>query len=127
MGILTAIAIPKFSNIVHTAYITKGKNTLTMVRNAIATERQKRILRNNNIDDIKSLNGSGGVFTTFDDSKGSKVLAYDVKNCITIGCWYTSDGVTYTFKSKERECTFKLEKNRFDDTTPSPGCVELRE
>ena len=124
VGILSMMMIPKFTSTVTRAYMAKGKNTLTIVRNAIAIERQKRILRED-FTNIKSLNGSGGVFTTFDDSKGSKVLEYDIESCKNIGCWSTDDGVVYTFYRKDNNCIFKLENNRFNDKTIPSKCIEL--
>ncbi len=54
IGILTAIAIPKFSNTVTLAEISKAKSEVAAMRSAVATERQKRILRglvDDNIED----------------------------------------------------------------------------
>ena len=45
IGILSAIAIPKFAATRDDATITKAIATIGAVRSAIATERQKRILR----------------------------------------------------------------------------------
>jgi len=45
IGILSAIAIPKFAMTRNDAIITKGRATVAALRSAIATERQKRILR----------------------------------------------------------------------------------
>ena len=45
IGILSAIAIPKFAATRDDAIITKGRATVAALRSAIATERQKRILR----------------------------------------------------------------------------------
>ncbi|MEA3419312.1 MAG: type II secretion system protein [Campylobacterota bacterium] len=125
IGILSAIAIPKFAATRDDALITRGLNTLSSVRSAIATERQKQILRGN-FDGITSLRGTGsGIFTTFNDVNGSRVLEYDVKSCTSIGCWSTSDGETYTFKSTKGDCTYKLESNRFVDKTTG-GCTDMQ-
>lgn len=125
IGILSAVAIPRLGGTVEQAYMVKGKSTLASVRSAISTERQKRILQGKATDAIDKLNGSGGIFTTFDDTNGSKVLEYDVKSCTDVGCWSTSDGKEYTFYREGTNCTFKLEGNRFNDKTASPGCTEL--
>ncbi len=126
IGILSAIAIPKLAATRDDAHITKGLATLASVRSAIATERQKQILRGE-FTGIDSLRGTGsGVFTTFNDENGSLVLEYDVESCTDrIGCWSTSDGETYTFKTPSGDCTYKLEDNRFNDTTDG-GCTDMK-
>ncbi len=123
IGILSAIAIPKLAATRDDAIITKARTTLSAVRNSIASERQKRILRGVHTD-IAKLNGNGGAFSTFDDANGHQVLEYDLKSCQKKGCWTTSDGVTYTYKGVNGDCTFKLENNRFVDKT-NGGCSEL--
>ena len=122
VGILAGIAIPKLAATRDDAVMAKGLATLASVRSAISTERQKRILRGD-FTPIGSLNGSGGAFSTFDDVNGSRVLRYDVEKCTKLGCWDTDDGITYTFKSTQGDCTFKLENNRFVDKS---GCTDLK-
>ena len=124
IGILSAIAIPKLAATRDDAQITKALATLASVRSAIATERQKRILRGDHTD-ISKLNGDGGIFTRFDDENGSLVLEYDIAACTGIGCWSTTNGVTYTFTSTQGDCTYTLQNNRFEDTT-SGGCTDLK-
>ena len=123
IGILSAIAIPKLAATRDDAQITRGIATLASVRSAIATERQKRVLRGD-FDSIDKLNGGGGIFSRFDDQNGSLVLEYDVTPCTGIGCWSTDDGVNYTFKTPSGDCTFKLEGNRFNDTTNGTKSAE---
>jgi len=124
IGILSAIAIPKLAATRDDAQITRGIATLGSVRSAIATEKQKRILRGDH-SNIQKLNGDGGIFTRFDDANGSLVLEYDVTPCAGIGCWSTTNGVVYTFKSTQGDCTFTLQTNRFNDTTDG-GCTDLK-
>ena len=88
IGILSAIAVPKFAATRDDATITKATATIGSVRSAIATERQKRILRGN-FTPITSLNFDGGnnVFSKFsDDGDGNTddVLEYPVTNCIRV-------------------------------------------
>ena len=124
IGILAAIAIPKLAATRDDAQITRGIATLGSVRSAIATERQKRILRGDHTD-IGKLNGSGGIFTTFDDANGSLVLEYDVTPCTGVGCWSTSDGVDYTFTSSSGPCNYTLDNNRFIEVDGA-GCVDMK-
>jgi len=126
IGILSAIAVPKLAATRDDAQITRGLATLSSVRSAIATERQKRILRGD-FTAISSLNGDGGIFTTFDDDNGSRVLEYDVEPCTGIGCWSTSDGVDYTFTASAGPCNYTLDidTNRFVEVSGA-GCVDMK-
>lgn len=130
IGILSAVAIPRMAPIIGDAKDTKAKATLSSVRTAIATERQKQILQGI-FTGITSLRGSGsGVFSTFNDANGSRVLEYDVTPCDNNGsarCWQVDlldSGVKYTYKIGSKTCVFKLENNRFVDKT-SGGCTEI--
>jgi len=111
IGILSAIAVPKFAATRDDAVIANGRSTLAAVRNALATERQKRILRGS-FDDITSL---GAGFVDF--------LEYPVKNCSDAGCWEGSTK-TYTFHLPDGgSCSYKLDKNKFvvDGSCPELG------
>jgi len=129
IGILAAIAIPKLAATRDDAQITKGLATLASVRSSISTERQKEILRGE-FTGITNLRGTGsGVFTKFNDSNGSDVLEYDVESCTAkIGCWNTTDGVNYTFKTPTEVCKYKLDipNNRFIDDTGGDGCTDMK-
>ena len=131
IGILSAVAIPKFEGIASSAYEVKAKATLASVRSALSTERQKLILQGKFGAISKLRNGTTGVFTSFvyldkdgTEQTGSKVLEYDIKSCSNIGCWVTSNSVDYTYKGSSGDCTYKLQSNRFDDTTTG-GCSDL--
>ena len=126
IGILAAIAVPKMAATRDDALITKGLSTLASVRSAISTERQKQILRGD-FTGVTNLRGTGsGVFTKFDDNNGSLVLEYDVESCTDrIGCWSTSNGTVYTFKTPNGDCTYTLQNNRFEDTTTG-GCTDMQ-
>jgi general secretion pathway protein G len=54
IGILSAIAIPKFAVTRNDAIISKGRATVAALRSAIAMERQKKILSGDFVD----INGS---------------------------------------------------------------------
>ena len=131
IGILSAIAVPKFSTTADTAYIAKGKTTLAAVRNAIATERQKRILMGDTtpINDL-SVNAGGYVFTEFNaDANGDtrEILRYPPKSGTSDGQWQKS-GTGYTFYfhdgSTAKSCTFNLNNNRLRLQTGTT-CPEL--
>ncbi len=107
IGILAGIAIPKFAATRDDAVIAKAKSTIAAVRSALATERQKRILRGEFVDINKSAVGDN--FTN--------LLEYDVKSCNSPRCggWTTAGSdpnPTYTFYGPTGAVVFKLDKNR---------------
>lgn len=111
LGILSAVALPRLAGTVNKAYITKGENTLAVVRSAIATERQKRILRGD-FTDITSLGAGFSAFSA--DARGVTASILDTpvsSGCQDPGCW---EGTTdeYTFHYEGGTCTFRLLGNK---------------
>jgi len=118
IGILSAIAIPKFALTRNDAVITKTKVTVASVRSALSTERQKNILRGKFSDFNKTAIGNN-----FDN-----LLEYKVKSCGSSGCggWKTTGSMTapiYTFYGPGGNVVFNLNNNRLDcnTTVPSPN------
>ncbi len=115
IGILSAIAIPKFTATRDDATITKALATVASVRSALSTERQKNILR--------------GVFTDINKTaigtNFANLLEYPVKSCSTSSCngWVTGGtetAPTYTFKGPQGvDTVFTLQSNRLNCTS---GC-----
>lgn len=93
IGILSAIAVPKFALTRNDAIVSKGRAAVAAMRSAIAMERQKRILRGD-----------------FDDISGDEVedlLDYNLSEQ-----WSRSDD-TFTFKDpSSNECDFDVEHNK---------------
>ena len=141
IGILSAIAIPKFAATRGDAIMTKAKATVGSIRSAIATERQKRILRGNFTTITKLTNSTTAgdpVFDAFDGNTSNPVLEYSPSSCATASstsCWRettTGAGTTasptkYTFNLPTTGgVVFVLENNRFDCETPTNQyCKEL--
>lgn len=133
IGILTAIAVPKFAATRDDATITKAIATIGSVRSALATERQKRILRGD-FTPITALNSTGTnvAFSTFSaDQDGNKanVLEYPVSDCTGLGksqgCW-SVDGTTYTYNMPTSgDVDFNITGSRFDCVDPSDANCKL--
>jgi len=107
IGILSAIAIPKFVATRDDAVIAKAKSTVASVRSALATEKQKRILRGEFSDINKSTVGDNF----------SNLLEYGVKDCSSSRCggWQTAGNdpnPTYTFHGPTGDVVFKLDNNK---------------
>ncbi len=122
IGILAAIAVPKFAVTRNDATNTKGKAMLAAVRSAINIERQKRILKG----DFTVINdlSVGGLFAGFNkDNNGAgvsrEVLEYPPTACSGSkrGCW-TGSGTSYTYKSagSSTDCTYTLGSNKLTGT-----------
>ena len=126
IGILAAIAVPKFAATRDDALITRGMATLASVRSAIATERQKRILRGDFTDITDLGHVDGGVtyvFSYFDgNTSGPRVLEYSLKSGTRSGDWERSDATTYYFHYfGGGRCDYNLTKNRLDGTCAEFG------
>ncbi len=142
IGILAAIAVPKFAMTRGDAIMTKAKTTVASIRNSISMERQKRILQGD-FDTITKLGedseASGDpVFNGFDGNTSKPVLSYPPSSCETTSstsCWYrstsgsgTSDDPTkYTFNlPTSGSVVFLLQNNRFECEDPDDQyCKEL--
>jgi general secretion pathway protein G len=92
IGILSAIAIPKFAATRDDAVVSKGRAEVAAIRSAIAMERQKRILSGN-----------------FDEITGSDV---DGLMDSGLGDKWSLDGDTFTFTSPVGTCSFTVTNNK---------------
>ncbi len=93
LGILAAIAIPKFSATRDDAIIAKGRSDIASIRSGIISDRQKRIVRGSN-SYITDGNLSTSTTSLFDG-----VLTYPITASTNPGGWSKTavgDGV-YTF------------------------------
>ena len=118
IGILSAVAIPKFAATRDDAIIAKARSTVATIRTGLATLRQKNILK--------------GVYTdlTVDDIK-NEVLEYGLNECSSDtqkACWEVdSTNNKMTFRMPDgTKVEFKVENNKFVCTDPdSEGCKLL--
>ncbi len=102
IGILAAVALPRFGESADSAYITKAQSTLATVRAALATERQRRILRGKAAEGIVDLGGGANAFSNFSaelDGTVTPVLDYPIVNCGTSGkgCWKRTGATAYSY------------------------------
>ena len=103
IGILAAIALPKFNATRDDATLTKAMTTLASIRSAITQEAQRRQMEGN-YKPIFSLSLTSSsfnqtIFDNFDNnSTGPRVLNYPIKSCknsSSVGCWrLVSKGTT---------------------------------
>ncbi len=126
VGILAAIAIPKFSVTRDDAVITRARNTVASIRSAMSNEVQKRIMQGN-YNQIQDLGGTDNaynspLFTYFDGDENTgtgKVLEYPIYSCkdaSSTGCWIKKGRGRYEFKfppSIGGSAIFKVDNNHF--------------
>ena len=132
IGILASVAIPRFAASRDDAEITKARVTIASIRNALAMERQKRILRGN-FTAIETVGSGSNVFDKFsDDGKGNTadVLEYPIASSTSSGHWSisgTGAETKYTFNHNSMSnVDFIIRNGKFvclDDT--SSGCKTL--
>jgi len=128
LGILSAVAIPKFASTSVLAHTSKASSELSAVRSALMTERQKRILRG----DTSNITSLGNVFTNFSDdaagNTGAEVLQYPPTPCssdLTTACW-SNDGTSYTyFFGDAGDAKFKLENSKLICDGDNSDCKKL--
>jgi len=141
IGILASVAIPRLAATRDDAEITKARVLVASVRNALAMERQKRILRGD-FTVISAVGGTIGattnVFGNFDNnSSNPTVLDYPVASENKKDRWHFSSGTgqsgrdQYIFKSSLGDVAFEVVNGKFEcDTTKTAntnanGCKQL--
>ena len=151
IGILSAIALPRFSDTADTAYISKAQSELMAVRSALATERQQRILRGDTTG-ITSLSCTDtacpatptNAFDHFsadgqNPAEYHEVVQYPIAACSNNtqrACWAVSAGqgtedMRYTYRfvksteGNDGKAVFALENNRLDCVDSASTDCEL--
>jgi general secretion pathway protein G len=128
IGVLSAVALPRFSGTAESAYLSKAESEVVAIRNALATERQRRILKGDfatSITDLASTDPTNNVFDTFSaDSSGRTVsiFSYPIPKCASgaRACWVRTDATHYSYRfvdSSDGKADFILSNNKFDCTT----------
>ena len=122
IGILAAVALPKFSETSDQAQLAKAITVLNNVRTALVTESQKRALSGDDTA-ITSLSdgGTGKIFDKFNaDGDGNKndILLYPLDPCNDEGCW-SGSGSSFTYHLPGGgSCSFTLSNDKFTGSCP---------
>jgi len=104
LGILAAIAVPRFAATRDDAHVAKARSTIAAVQSAIVTERQQRLFRGQNRW-ITSLHVTSQTAEIFDGNGTNELLTYPVKTGTSKGSW-SVNGNSYTFNLGSRSATF---------------------
>jgi len=112
LGILAAIAIPKFAATRTDAQLAKGRSDVSTIRSAILTERQSRLVTGDH-SWISEL--SDNATTLFKGKDDHILLMYGIKSGTTSGHWRTTDSgepyVHYKFKIGATDCAFSYDSS----------------
>ena len=137
IGILASVAIPRLGASRDDAVITKARVTVASIRNALAMERQKRILRGD-FTPITAVGGTVNVFGNFDNNSSQPtVLEYPIPSENKQERWYFSTGTgksgrdQYIFKSMLGDVKFEVVSGKFEcdinktNNINDTGCIQL--
>jgi len=122
LGILAAIAIPKFSVTRDDANIVKGKSTVASIQSGLVTERTKRIMRGEakypaTLDSAANNTEGEQLFT--------EVLEYPVRAKHSAGGWKKTGSTKYQFyinNSTTVEFTYNAASGRFECDSTDSNC-----
>lgn len=108
LGILAAVAIPKFAATRTDAQISAGRATIAAVRSGIVSYRQKHLLQGN------------ASYPADLGSNFANVLSYPAKK-------WSGSGGTYTYKVGQNTCTFTYDSTtgKFEGSGLSGDCAKL--
>lgn len=97
LGILSAIALPKFAATKTIADIGKGRADVATIRTAIINERQSRLLLGQNTY-MSALSATGSPAKIFDGNGTSVLLTYGITDSATSANWHKIDDTTYEYR-----------------------------
>jgi general secretion pathway protein G len=130
LGILAAIAIPKFAATRDDAQVAKGRSDASAIRSAIVSERQGRLLRGDSayvaaLDDAaEDTDGE----TLFDGNATNPLLQYGIVSANSNGHWMkTNAGYTYQVMGDPVDFTYTQGTGAFDCDHANANCKLLTE
>ena len=90
LGILAAVAIPKFAATRTDAVITKGRSDIAAIRTAIITERQSRLIKGDSSFVNILYNANGYFDSNGTSSSDAQLLMYGIKPEDKDGHWHSA-------------------------------------
>jgi len=134
LGILAAVALPKMGSSMEHAYIAQAQGDVGAIRSAIASERQKVLVRGIN-DYITTLSTAAGAVadgTNLFDGNGTLTLLMYPIVAQAKGGWTKTAALTYTFSidgtaAKTATFTYTPANGRFDCDHTEAICKRIVE
>ncbi|MBU1928052.1 type II secretion system GspH family protein [bacterium] len=129
LGILAAVAIPKFAATRTDAQISKGRADVAAIRSAIVTERQVRLIKGQS-GWITKLHGTAGLYFDNNGTAANALLMYGVTPENKDGHWHGAATVgtltTYKYKLEGTDNTFTYNGDTGTFTcTAGTNCSQL--
>ena len=136
LGILSAVAIPKLSGVTEDANLAQGMATVSSLRAAIASERQRTLIKGNaNYPDILDNADNTADQELFDGNSTVNILQYPIYATTESGGWMkvTNSTVTattlqyrfYINPSKYVDFNYTKADGKFDCDHNDANCKEL--
>lgn len=136
LGILAAIAIPRFAATRDDAQIAKGRSDVSAIRSAIVSERQGRLLTGSSAYisalDQGVANDTAGVII-FDDNDNNAtngtLMQYGITTAAGNGHWMKTGTNAYTYQVMGDPVDFSYTQTtgKFDCTHTNANCKRLTE
>lgn len=104
LGILAAIAVPKFAATRTDAQISKARADISSIRSSIMTERQSRLIKGDS-SWIPQLSDNNGTLFTGSDNNHT-LLMYGIAAGTTDGHWSRTATNAYVYKVGNVNCAF---------------------
>jgi len=123
LGILSAVAIPKFGSTMLDAQLSKGRADISSIRSSIVTERQSRLIKGDSSWISKLSDNDDKLFTGSDDNH--TLLLYGISPGTTDGHWSVRDNnySKYMYKVGGKDCNLTYYDNNgkfiLDDSQPT--------
>jgi general secretion pathway protein G len=134
IGILSAIAIPRFAASRDDAQVAKGRSDVAAIRAAIVSERQTRLLKGDTqyIDKLDHQGASSTDGQILFDNNGvatQTLLQYGIASGSTNGHWRKTAANEYKYKVLGGDTTFTYTQasGTFDCNHADAGCKRLTE
>jgi general secretion pathway protein G len=136
LGILSAVALPKLSGSVEDANIAVGISTVSSIRSAIASERQRSLILGSPsypalLDDATENTDDEALF---DGNASIEILQYPIYSGTESGDWMKTsangDSVTYKYyigTTKTATFTYTKADGKFDCNHSNTYCKDLTE
>lgn len=105
IGILAAVALPKFASTKEMSDLAKGRADLATIRSAIVNERAEQVVKGVRTY-IPKLSTSAAATTLFRGDGDRVLLTYGIKAGTSSGEWSIEDDATYIFMVGETPTTF---------------------